>query len=113
MDHPDTANSYNNVASGLQAQGKAGEALPLYRQALLIREKVLGLDHPDTAASYNNVAYCLGRQGKPPEAVPLFRQSRLAPETVRALAPPPAPDSSTKGAGRRPRQRSPRVGARP
>src|SRR5258708_21238400 len=85
MDHPDTANSYNNVASGLQAQGKAGEALPLYRKALLIREKVLGVDHPHTALSYNNVAYCLWRQERRNEAVLLWQQSLRGHEAARAM----------------------------
>src|SRR5262245_21633424 len=57
--HPDTATSYSNVASCLDAQGKSSEALPLFRQALAIYRKVLGEDHPSTAHSYNNVASCL------------------------------------------------------
>ena len=41
-DHPDTAVSYNNLASNLNAQGKYAEAEPLYRKALAIRLKTLG-----------------------------------------------------------------------
>ncbi len=56
-DHPDTAGSYNNVASNLNAQGRFDEAEPLFRKGLEIRQQVLGEEHPDTAASYNNLAY--------------------------------------------------------
>ena len=45
-DHPDTAQSYNNVAGNLNAQGKYAEAEPLFRQALATRRKLLGEDHP-------------------------------------------------------------------
>src|SRR5205085_2882746 len=51
-------------------KGRFREAEEPLRQALLIREKVLGLDHPNTATSYNNVAMCLNAQGKAGEALP-------------------------------------------
>jgi tetratricopeptide (TPR) repeat protein len=95
------------VAACLHAQGKAAEALPLYRKALLIREKVLGLDHPDTAQSYNNVASCLQAQGKAAEALPLFRKALLIQEKVLGLD---HPDTAASTASqerlsvRRPRQ---------
>jgi tetratricopeptide (TPR) repeat protein len=73
--HPDTAGSYNNVASCLDAQGKHGQALPLHEKALAIRRKALGEEHPDTAGSYNNVAYCLHAQGKPGQALPLYEKA--------------------------------------
>ena len=68
-DHPDTATSYNNLASNLNAQGKYGAAEPLYQKALAIRLKVLGEDHPDTATSYNNLAFNLDDQDRMQEAV--------------------------------------------
>jgi hypothetical protein len=74
-EHPNTAESYNNVAHSLKAQGKLGEALPLYEKALQIRRQVLGELHPHTAASYNNVAGCLKDQGKPGEALPLSEKA--------------------------------------
>jgi len=73
--HPDTANSYNNVAYNLEAQGKAAEAGPLFQKALDIRRKILGEDHPDTATSYNNVAANLDAQGKAAEAGPLHQKA--------------------------------------
>ena len=74
-DHPDTATSYNNLASNLNAQGRYDEAEPLYRKALEIHTQVLGEDHPDTATSYNNVAYNLDDQGRYDEAEPLYRKA--------------------------------------
>ena len=47
-DHPDTANSLNNLAELYNKQGKYVEAEPLYKRALDIREKELGKDHPST-----------------------------------------------------------------
>ena len=48
-DHPDVAQSLNNLAELYQAQGRYAEAEPLYKRALAIREKALGPDHPDVA----------------------------------------------------------------
>ena len=74
-DHPDTVTSYNNLASNLNAQGRYGEAEPLYRKALEICERELGEDHPSTATSYNNVAYNLNAQGQYEKAEPLHRKA--------------------------------------
>jgi tetratricopeptide (TPR) repeat protein len=73
--HPDTAQSYDNLASNLDALGRANEAEPLYRKALAVREQVLGPRHPHTASSYNNLAYNLEAQGQAKEAEPLYRQA--------------------------------------
>jgi tetratricopeptide (TPR) repeat protein len=70
-DHPDTAQSYNNLARNLAAQGKYDEAHPPYEKALAIWRRALGEDHPDTASGYNNVAVNLNAQGKYVEAQPL------------------------------------------
>jgi len=67
-EHPDTADSYHNLAYNLDAQGKYPEAEKGYRKALDIRRQVLGEDHPDTASSYNNLAANLHSQGKYAEA---------------------------------------------
>jgi tetratricopeptide (TPR) repeat protein len=67
-DSPLTAQSYNDVAMSLNAQGKYAEAQPLLEKALAIKRKVLGEEHFDTANSYNNVAFNLDAQGKHAEA---------------------------------------------
>ena len=63
-EHPDTANSYNNVAYNQNAQGKYAEAEEGYRKALAICRKVLGEEHPYTANSYSSLAVNQNVQGK-------------------------------------------------
>ena len=74
-DHPDTAQSLNNLAALYYAQGRYAEAEPLYRRALAIREQALGPDHPDTAQSLNNLAALYYAQGRYAEAEPLYRRA--------------------------------------
>ena len=61
-DHPDAANSYNNLAANLEAQGKDAEAEAANHKSLAIRLKSLGADHPTTATGYNNLAVNLEGQ---------------------------------------------------
>jgi CHAT domain-containing protein/tetratricopeptide (TPR) repeat protein len=74
-DHPDTAQSYSNLASSLNAQGKYAEAEAVYRKALDICRKALGEEHPTTAKNYNNLAANLNAQGKYREAEAIFRKA--------------------------------------
>ena len=53
-----------NIADVLSRQGKYEEAERMHRQALALRERVLGKEHPDTLTSMNNLASVLSRQGK-------------------------------------------------
>ena len=61
------------MADNLDAQGRYGDAQPLYQRALDICRKALGEGHPDTANSYNNLAYNLDAQGRLQEAVAHWR----------------------------------------
>ena len=81
-DHPDTANSLNNLAELYRVQGRYGEAEPLHQQALAIRETVLGTDHPDTATSLNNLAGLYQSQGRYGEAEPLYQRALDINETA-------------------------------
>ena len=74
-EHPDTATSYNNMASNLDAMGKHREAQSLYQTALDLHKKLLGEEHPTTATDYNNLALNLNSQGKYGEAQPLFQKA--------------------------------------
>lgn len=82
----DSATALNNSAVALQLGGNYLAAEPLYRRALTIVEKQLGLEHPNVAASLNNLASLLHAQGKYSEAEPLFRhalaigEKQLGPE---------------------------------
>ena len=55
-DHPDTAQTLNNLAELYRSMGDYAKAEPLYQRALKIKEKALGPDHPDTAMALNNLA---------------------------------------------------------
>ena len=55
-EHPDVADSLNNLAVLYHDQGKYGEAEPLYQRALAIDEKALRPRAPDVAISLNNLA---------------------------------------------------------
>ena len=46
-DHPDTAQSLNNLAALYYAQGRYSEAAPLFKEAVGIMERVLGAEHPN------------------------------------------------------------------
>jgi len=63
-DHPDAAQSLNNLAELYRLQGRYDKAEPLYKRALGIREKTLGPDHPDTATSLSNLAALYHLQGR-------------------------------------------------
>jgi hypothetical protein len=82
-DHPETASSYDNLASTLDDQGKYNEAETLLRRALAITLNTLGEDHPNSAASYNNLAVTLREQGNYTEAEAMFRRALAI--TLKAL----------------------------
>jgi tetratricopeptide (TPR) repeat protein len=110
-DHPDTAESYNNLAFILNAQGRYAEAAPLHHKALAIRRKILGEEHPDTAESYNNIAFNLNAQGRYAEAGPLYQKAldiRRQALGENTLARPPATTTSLSTS--RPRGGTPRPG---
>jgi CHAT domain-containing protein len=62
------------MAFNLNAQGRYGEAQPLFERALGIERKTLGEDHPVTARGYNNLAKNLDAQGRYGEAQPLHQK---------------------------------------
>jgi len=74
-EHPDVAQSLNNLASVLENQGKYEAAEKLNRQALMMRQKLLGTERPDVALSLNNLATVLSKQGKYEAAEKLNRQA--------------------------------------
>jgi tetratricopeptide (TPR) repeat protein len=81
-DHPDTANSLNNLGALLDSQGDLAGARPYYERALAIREKVLGPEHPDTAMSLCTLAYVLQAQGDLAAAQPLVERALAIDEKV-------------------------------
>ena len=59
-----SAITFYNLGTLYNSQGKYKEANPLYRRALEIREKALGLEHPDTAVSLNNLGTLYANRGR-------------------------------------------------
>jgi CHAT domain-containing protein/Tfp pilus assembly protein PilF len=63
-DHPDTANTLNNLGVLLALRGDVEQAEGMHRAALATMEKVYGEQHPDTAAVMTSLSQALDRQGK-------------------------------------------------
>jgi tetratricopeptide (TPR) repeat protein len=82
LDHPDTAQSLNNLAGLLRAQGDDAGARPLFERALAIREKVLGPEDHQTATSLNNLADLLRFQGDLAGARPVCERALAIREKV-------------------------------
>jgi tetratricopeptide (TPR) repeat protein/transcriptional regulator with XRE-family HTH domain len=74
-DHPDTAQSLNNLALLYYKQGRYTQAEPLYLRALRIREQQLGPDHLDLAYPLHGLANLYHQQDRYVEAAPLFRRA--------------------------------------
>jgi CHAT domain-containing protein/tetratricopeptide (TPR) repeat protein len=74
-DHPDVAQSLNNLAELYNSLGRYADAEPLHQQSLAIREKALGRDHPDVALSLNNLAELYRNQGRFADAEPLYQRA--------------------------------------
>jgi CHAT domain-containing protein len=88
--HRNLAQSLNNLAHVLEAQGRLAAAEPLYREALAMNKRLYPEakypgGHPELALSLNNLAAVLQHQGRLEEAEPLHREGlamnkRLYPE---------------------------------
>ena len=76
QDHPDMAQSLNNVGVSLSALGDQQEALAYYKQALAMRQRLYpDQDHPDIAGSLNNVGVSLSALGEEKEALAYYKQA--------------------------------------
>ncbi|KAF5126289.1 Kinesin light chain 1 [Metarhizium anisopliae] len=65
----------NNLADMLSNLGKYKDAKQMHRQALQLREKVLGRKHPDTLSSIGNLALVLVDLGRHEKAQQMHRQA--------------------------------------
>ncbi|NEO39235.1 MAG: tetratricopeptide repeat protein [Moorea sp. SIOASIH] len=74
-DHPDVAQSLNNLAALYQSMGCYDQAEPLYQQALELYKQRLGHDHPHVAQSLNNLAALYQSMGRYDQAEPLYQQA--------------------------------------
>ena len=74
-DHPDVAQSLNNLGVIYFKQGNNEKAEPLHLRALTIREKALNPNHRDIGSSLNNLAIIYDMQDRYGEAEPLYRRA--------------------------------------
>ena len=75
MQFPEAINLLDRCGHYLYQRAQYTEAEALYRQALEIREHVLGPEHPDVAISLSNLTTLYWDQGKFTQAEPLFLRS--------------------------------------
>ena len=80
--HPEYANSLNNLALLHEALGDSAKAEPLYRQALDINRRVLGERHPGYATSLNNLGVLYKSLGDAAKAEPLIVEALDINRTV-------------------------------
>lgn len=98
-----TVTSLNNLAIVVREQGKYEEAEVMHREALSVRERVLGKEHRDTLTSMNDLAIVLSVHGKLVEAVEIHRGLLAVTEKVLGKEHPDTLDGHEQpgfGAGR-------------
>ncbi len=74
-EHPDVAQTLNNLALLYYQIGDYDKALPFYQRSLDIREKVLGPEHPDVATTLNDLAGFYKNIGEYEKAFPLYQRA--------------------------------------
>ena len=77
-DHPDLANTLNNLALLFHGQDKLAGAEPLYREALEIQRKVLPPDDPDTMSTTADLGRLLETQARHKETIDLLGPAEAA-----------------------------------
>ena len=82
---PQLAAHLNKLASLFDDVGRYSEAEPLYRRALLIRERTLGPEHLNTLNGVNNLGYLLQVKGDLVGAEPHYRRALEARERTLGL----------------------------
>jgi len=80
-EHPDVANTLNDLGVLYREQGKYAEAEPHLKRALAIYEQKLGQEHPHVATTLNALSAVYWGQGKYPEAAAHFKRAlMIAPD---------------------------------
>jgi len=87
------AKQLDSKVAELYKMGKAEEALPLAKRALVIHEQILGPTHPDTATSLNNLGVLLRAMGDLAGAKPYFERALAIHEQVLGLTHPETANS--------------------
>lgn len=86
-EHPDLAQSLNDIAVLYDQLSMYKRAEALHHRALAIREKVLEPEHPLVAQSLNNLAWVYREQGQFSQAESLYRRSLAITEKVQEQNP--------------------------
>jgi serine/threonine-protein kinase len=73
-EHPDVATSLDDLGNALEALGQDEEAITRLREALAMREKLLG-KHPEVAATLSNLGRVLTKTGRNDEAIILHERA--------------------------------------
>jgi len=81
-EHPDVAESLNNLAIDYAVQGRHAEAEPLLKRALKIWEKKLGPEDTNVLSALNSLAGVCLALGKRAEAEPLMQRSLQIREKI-------------------------------
>ena len=74
-EHPDVANSYNNIGSIWDDKDEYDKALEYYEKSLAIYLKTLGGEHPDVATSYNIIGLARDNKGETDKALEYYEKS--------------------------------------
>jgi tetratricopeptide (TPR) repeat protein len=74
-DHPDVAQTLNNLGNLNRDRGDFAAADDFYQRALAIREKVLGAGHPDYAWTVRDMALLLNKRGDHEQAAVEFERA--------------------------------------
>jgi tetratricopeptide (TPR) repeat protein len=81
-DHPETAETLNNLGDLAHTQGAYASAEIWYRRALSIRENVFGREHPATIRSIGDLAGIRDEQGDAVQAEALYQEALTLSEQV-------------------------------
>ncbi len=87
-EHPDVADSLDNLAWLYDYKGDYTRSESLYLRALAINEKILGAEHPGTASSLNNLASLYQAKGDYTRAEPLFQRALAIREKIHGVDDP-------------------------
>src|SRR5271170_4748983 len=72
-DHPDVAQSLNNLALLYSSQARYADAEPLVKRSIAILEKTSGPNHPNVAKALNDLAELYRIQGRYADAERIHR----------------------------------------
>ncbi|CAF0750932.1 unnamed protein product [Adineta steineri] len=73
--HPDFANTHNNVGLVYHNMGDYSKALSSHEKALAIQQQSLPSNHPDLGASYNNIGSVYYHMGDYPKALSNYEKA--------------------------------------